>query len=63
MDSHRNYDKDPTLSRQDPMDVDDTREPWSRPRLTRLGTQSTLSAPGAGADGGTGFNQFGGGPS
>jgi hypothetical protein len=40
-------------------DVGETRELWQRPRLTRLGTQSTLAAPGAGNDGGTGFNQFG----
>ena len=43
---------------QPSQDVDETRESWERPRLTRLATQSTLSAPGAGADGGTGFNQM-----
>ena len=38
-------------------DTGETRETWERPRLIRLATQSTLSMPGGGPDGGTSFNQ------
>ena len=42
-------------------DAGETRERWERPCLTRLATRYTTSAPGAGNDGGTGFNQMTGG--
>ena len=44
---------------QPSQDVDETREPWERPRLTRLAVDSTFFLPGApGPDGGTAFNQL-----
>ena len=38
-------------------DVNDSREVWERPRLTRLATDSTSSNSAFGTDGGGGFNQ------
>lgn len=60
MNNHRNDDTDRALdvegdSRQGPGDTGDTREPWSRPRLSRLATRSTIANPTFGADGGAAF--------
>ena len=43
---------------QTSQDVDETREPWERPRLTRLAMQNTLMNPVVGGDGGSGFNSL-----
>lgn len=60
MHDHRDDDRNPidgdeVDAGQGPRDTDETREPWTRPRLSRLATRSTVANPTFGADGGAAF--------
>lgn len=63
MNDQRNDDTDRALNiegdiQHKPGDTGDTREAWTRPRLSRLATRSTIANPTFGGDGGAAFFQL-----
>jgi hypothetical protein len=61
MHNHHHDDTDPSLgvegdNQQGAGDAGDTREAWTRPRLSRLATHSTIANPIFGPDGGGGLD-------